>query len=128
MTRRAAPPTNQRNHDALLRINYLYQLAHYTHTTQNTALQRNYTKQVKQLSQRIVHRLHSNIKNTICKRCNVLLVNRYADDTIIEYSDRVLVRRECTVCGYSKLIDTRPDISAASTTVTQSEPGTATTE
>lgn len=112
-----ARAVEQRNSEAIARINYLYQLAHTAH--HNPALQRLYSAQLKQLAQRIVFRLHTGVKNSICKRCNTLLGSGAAG-TVEECGDNVRVRRRCQLCGFSKLIDTRPPINTADNdTVTQ---------
>ncbi|WBW70562.1 RNase P subunit Rpr2 [Schizosaccharomyces osmophilus] len=61
--------------DQHCRISYLYQAAHYLlQHTEEAKFSRHYISTAKQVSQKSVLRLHPNIKRTICKKCNSLMV------------------------------------------------------
>ncbi len=75
----------QKHRDALPRMNFLYQAAHYySHFLSDSSvnspldphrsLARFYATTMKKMSTRLVIRLDSSIKNSICKRCNSVLV------------------------------------------------------
>jgi RNase P subunit RPR2 len=67
-----------KNEDAWKRINFLYQSAHHmvglSHPKLGANLSRIYLQDMRKVASKLVLRLDSSVKNTVCKRCGVLLI------------------------------------------------------
>jgi RNase P subunit RPR2 len=110
----------QKNRDALARMNFLYQSAHYyshyqpiNSSSSHSSLARFYVSTLKKISTRLVLRLDSSIKNSICKVCNNVLVtgavnqqdekeNEHKATCSLVYDEfsPSLVRLSCLSCGH----------------------------
>ena len=86
------------------RVNYLYQAAHcvLAQDPNNTQLARFYIDLMKSVSTKVVMRLQPDIKRTICKKCNALLVPGVTATVRIRGRRQKHVVVKCMDCGRVK--------------------------
>ncbi|XP_038067500.1 ribonuclease P protein subunit p21-like isoform X2 [Patiria miniata] len=89
------------NQDALQRINFLYQAAHcmLLQNPENTKLARFYITTMKNVAKKAVLRIHPNIKRTVCKRCDLLLVPGLTSKVRVKGKRQKHVVVTCLECG-----------------------------
>eukprot|EP00123_Amoebidium_parasiticum_P000739 comp11626_c0_seq1/m.6131 comp11626_c0_seq1/g.6131 ORF comp11626_c0_seq1/g.6131 comp11626_c0_seq1/m.6131 type:complete len:376 (-) comp11626_c0_seq1:615-1742(-) len=101
---------NVPNREAYERMNYLYQAAHYAlSSTQppNVQLARHYCTTLKNIAKRLVLRLDPNIKRSICKRCNCLLVPGLTSTVRLQSHRETHTVVTCKECGYVRRYNMR---------------------
>ena len=93
------------------RINYLYQAAHciLAQDPQNTQLARFYMDLVKSVSAKVVMRISPDIKRTICKKCNALLIPGVTATVRLRGKRQKHVVMKCMDCRRVKRFNTNED-------------------
>ncbi|XP_052791088.1 uncharacterized protein LOC128225098 [Mya arenaria] len=87
------------------RLSFLYQAAYQTLKSKNNnaGLCRYYINTLKLIARKNCIALHPNIKRTICKRCNMLLVPGLSSLIRLKHKRQKMSTITCTECGTVKL-------------------------
>lgn len=67
-------PTNVPKRDEYERISYLYQLSNHTLNPKYSVLSRGYSRNATLISHKSVIKLTPNLKRSVCKKCDTLLI------------------------------------------------------
>ena len=85
--------------DVMQRINYLFQLACFARNLRNFDLANQYLQDVKNISQKSVLRINSQLKHYFCRKCFVFFENSREERVVKDQSRRLFTVRKCQKCG-----------------------------
>ncbi len=119
----------QRNRDALIRMNFLYQSAHFysqfrpppdnSQIGGHRPLARFFASTMKKIASRLVVRLDSSIKNSICKNCGSVLVSgptagksleNFGGSCEIKIDENSTLKKLCLACSTETIVNIRKEI------------------
>lgn len=97
--------------DVHQRLNYLYQAAHtvLTISPDNWELSQHYSSTLMVLAKRNVLRLHPQVKRTLCKICNMILIPGVTAKTRTGMKGEKHIVIHCLHCGTSKKFLSKKD-------------------
>lgn len=99
--------------DVFQRLNFLYQAAHIalTGSSADWDLSRHYTTTLRTLAQKNVLRLHPNLKRTLCKSCDMLLIPGISSKVRLKEGKMEILIVECLNCNTIKRFPCQKDFS-----------------
>lgn len=97
--------------DIYRRMNFLYQAAHtvLVVSPQDWDLSRHYTSTLKTLARKNVLRLHPNLKRSLCKKCDIILIAGLTAKVRVKSEREEHVVVTCIHCGFARRFLTRKD-------------------
>eukprot|EP01119_Soliformovum_irregulare_P017289 TRINITY_DN5113_c0_g1_i1.p1 TRINITY_DN5113_c0_g1~~TRINITY_DN5113_c0_g1_i1.p1 ORF type:complete len:133 (-),score=13.11 TRINITY_DN5113_c0_g1_i1:119-517(-) len=96
-----------RNGDTYQRINFLHQAAHFVSINGDQTLAREYGKQLKRIANGSVLRLESDVKSTLCKNCNSVLIPGLSATVKLKSKREQHLIKTCLHCGAIKRRNTK---------------------